>query len=264
MSALIRSIANLKETMHLPVKKLLKSGLILSLIAFPFFISGKKQLSSKYAFTDTSVTVNAAVAEITVAMEAQMLTDSLGLDRKGLSAKALEYALKGYNSLLAKGIVDKNILSICDFSQSSSKKRLYIIDMLNKKLVVNTYVAHGKNSGSEFASSFSNKPESLKSSLGFYVTKSTYQGGHGLSLKIEGLEKGYNDKANFRNIVVHGSEYVGPDFLKFNACCGRSYGCPAIPSAETPMVIKTIKDGSCLFIYHPNKDYLRNSKLINS
>lgn len=250
--------------MHLPVKKLLKSALILSLIAFPFFISGKKQLASKYAITDTSAAAIISVPENSAAFEAQMLTDSLGLDKKGLSAKALEYALKGYNALVAKGLLDKNILSICDFSQSSRKKRLYIIDMLNKKLVVNTYVAHGKNSGSEFARSFSNKPESLKSSLGFYVTKSTYQGGHGLSLKIEGLEKGYNDKADFRNIVVHGSEYVGPDFLKFNACCGRSFGCPAIPSAETPLVIKTIKNGSCLFIYHPDKDYLRHSKLINS
>lgn len=250
--------------MHLPAKKLLKYGLILSLIAFPFFISGKKQLSSKYVITDTSAAAIIPTTEDIIAIEAQMLTDSLGLDKKGLSAKALEYALKGYNSLLAKGILQKNILSICDFSQSSRKKRLYIIDMLNKKLVVNTYVAHGKNSGSEFAKSFSNKPESLKSSLGFYVTKNTYQGGHGLSLKIQGLERGYNDKADFRNIVVHGSNYVGPDFLKFNACCGRSFGCPAIPSAETPMVIKTIKEGSCLFIYHPDKDYLRHSKLINS
>lgn len=252
-----------RKPMHLPVKKALKSVLILSLIVFPFLISGKKQISSKYVI-DNTVAPIVSISNSTIAWQAQMLTDTLGLAEKGLSIRALEYALKGYNTLLTKGLLDKNILSICDFSQSSKKKRLYIIDMLNKKLVVNTYVAHGRNSGSEYANSFSNKPESLKSSLGFYLTKSTYQGGNGLSLKMQGLEKGYNDKADRRNIVVHGSEYVGPDFLRYNACCGRSFGCPAVPSAENPLVIQTIKNGSCFFIYHPDKDYLRHSKLINS
>ncbi|MEO6916209.1 MAG: murein L,D-transpeptidase catalytic domain family protein [Chitinophagaceae bacterium] len=253
--------------MHFSIKKVGKTGLILSLMAMPFFISGKKQLSSAYFMAkaaDSAAAFPGHTAVNTVALQAQVLNDSLDLDKKGLSEKALEYALRGYNTLMAKGLLDKGILSICDFSQSSRKKRLYIIDVKNKKLVLNTYVAHGRNSGAEFANSFSNKPESLKSSLGFYLTKSTYQGGHGLSLKIQGLEKGYNDKADFRNIVVHGSEYVGPDFLKYNNCCGRSYGCPAIPSAETALVIKAIKNGSCLFIYHPDKGYLRHSKLINS
>ncbi len=131
------------------------------------------------------------------------------------------------------------------------------------KISVNTYVAHGRNSGGEFAKFFSNRPESHKSSLGFYITGKTYQGQHGLSLQIMGIEKGINDKALARKIVVHGSGYVGCNFLENNPFIGRSYGCPAIPASETEEIINTIKEGSCLFIYHPSKNYITKSKLLN-
>jgi hypothetical protein len=194
-----------------------------------------------------------------------MLNDSLHLESKGLSLEALQYALRGFRYLQQNGVVfNKEILSICDFSQSSGSKRLYIIDIEKRKLVLNTYVAHGKNSGSEYAKSFSNNLNSLKSSLGFYITANTYSGGHGLSLKMNGLEKGINDKANARNIVVHGSEYVGGKYVKSNNVSGRSFGCPAVPVKESRVVINTIKDGSCLFIYHPTQKYLRQSKFLNS
>src|SRR5690606_9287043 len=146
-----------------------------------------------------------------------------------------------------------DVLSICDFSQSSKRKRLYIIDLEQKKLLMQTFVAHGKNSGSEYAKNFSNRPESHQSSLGFYVTRSTYYGEHGLALKIDGLERGINDKAFARNIVVHGSDYVGNSFLKNNKKIGRSFGCPAVPREQAPKIIQTIKQGTCLFIYHPSK-----------
>lgn len=236
--------------------------MLVCFLASPFLMSGTTKVAIRKPPVDSITAIGSA--ENALASQVQMLDDSLGLEEKGLSHKALEYALKGYNYLVSKGMLGKSILSICDFSQSSRNKRLYIIDPVNLKLVLNTYVAHGRNSGAEYATSFSNKPESLKSSLGFYLTKSTYQGGHGLSLRIEGLERGFNDNANARNIVVHGSQYVGPDFLRYNACCGRSYGCPAIPSDEISQVIQTIKDGSCLFIYHPSQDYLKRSKIINS
>jgi hypothetical protein len=236
---------------------------VLITFTFPFIISGtsKTVVRAPLAIVNPDKPSSANMA----AVQAFLLNDSLHLDTKGLSKQVLEYALKGYNYLEKKGLIYKNpILSICDFSQSSKNKRLYIIDVQNKKLVLNTYVAHGKNSGAEYARSFSNAPESLKSSLGFYLTRNTYSGSHGLSLKIDGLEKGFNDKANKRNIVVHGSDYVGTDFLQANACCGRSYGCPAVPSAESSFVINTIKDGSCLFIYHPTKTYLKKSRILNS
>lgn len=242
---------------------ILKFLFLTALISFPFIISG----TSKKVIVKPYPVLNSIEHSLTnmISVQALILNDSLHLDAKGLSKQALEYALKGYNYLENKGLINKNpILSICDFSQSSRNKRLYIIDVENKKLVLNTYVAHGRNSGAEFARSFSNAPESLKSSLGFYLTRNTYSGSHGLSLKIDGLEKGFNDKANKRNIVVHGSDYVGTDFLESNSQCGRSYGCPAVPSAESSFVINTIKDGSCLFIYYPTKNYLKHSKILNS
>ena len=239
------------------------SCFITLLVSFPFLINGKTKPVVKYKPVLSAKSVSGF--SLFVAAEATMLNDSLHLDTKGLSINALEYALKGFNYLQQKGLLlNKNILSICDFSQSSKNKRLYVIDIENKKLVLNTYVAHGKNSGSEYANSFSNNPNSLKSSLGFYITGGTYMGGHGLSLKIKGLEKGFNDKADGRNIIVHGSEYVGDNFVAYNSFCGRSYGCPAVPSQESPLVINTIKNGSCLFIFHPTQKYLKQSRILNS
>ncbi|MEP7259039.1 MAG: murein L,D-transpeptidase catalytic domain family protein [Flavitalea sp.] len=196
--------------------------------------------------------------------ESHVIYDSLKLETFGLERKAFEYAWLGYQTLLEKGkLKNAGIFSICDFSQSSCKKRLYIIDVAEMKVVLNTYVAHGRKSGGEFARYFSNLPKSHKSSLGFYITESTYFGGHGLSLKIKGLEKGINDKADARNIVIHGSDYVGDRFLEENPFNGRSFGCPAIPASQTSEIINTIKDGSCLFIYHPTKLYLATSKILN-
>ncbi len=197
--------------------------------------------------------------------ECDMLYDSLQLGGSGLSEAALEYAMKGYQYLQGKGMVVKDVLSICDFSQSSRNKRLYIIDLANKKLLFNTYVAHGRNSGAEYATSFSNKAESLKSSLGFYVTQGTYIGSHGLSLKITGVEKGFNDNALNRNIVIHGCEYTADPFIRSNSYCGRSYGCPAVPSQVSYDIIEAVKDGSCLFIYHPSAaNYLVKSSILHS
>jgi len=192
--------------------------------------------------------------------EADSLYSEIDLGSYGLSEKAFEYALKGYTYLIEHHQITKSdIISICDFSQSSRNKRLYIVDLEEKKVLINTYVAHGRKSGSEYARSFSNSMQSHKSSLGFYVTDQTYYGDHGLALKIRGLERGFNDKASARNIVIH-----GPDFIKFNKFNGRSFGCPAVPSSEADEVIQAIKNGTCLFIYHPTKKYIARSKILNS
>jgi hypothetical protein len=193
------------------------------------------------------------------------LYDEIDLKALGLTKRAFAYALKGYYYLLDHHRLSRtNILSICDLSQSSRNKRLYILDLEQKSVIINTYVAHGRNSGKEYARSFSNNPASHKTSLGFYVTEDTYYGTNGLSLKICGMERGFNDRAIGRNIVIHGSEYVGPDFLQMNSYTGRSYGCPAVPADETETVINAIKGGSCLFIYHPTKKYISRSKILNS
>src|SRR5580704_8162085 len=189
--------------------------------------------------------------------EVTNLYEQIDLKEIGLTRKAFENALKGYYYLLDHHWLNKtNILSICDMSQSSRSKRFYVLDLEQKTVLVNTYVAHGRNSGGEFANSFSNSPSSHKSSLGFYITQGTYYGNNGLSLKIRGMERGFNDRAGGRNIVVHGSVYVGPDFLEMNQFCGRSYGCPAVPADESETIIDLIKEGSVLFIYHPTKKYL--------
>lgn len=186
------------------------------------------------------------------------------LHEYGLSEEAFNYAWKGYQKLLEENKLSRTgYLTICDFSQSSRQKRLYIIDVVNRQLITNTYVAHGKNSGGEYATRFSNKPESLQSSLGFYITAQTYIGEHGLSLRVNGVDPGYNDKALARTIVIHGAAYVDAARVKAGMYMGRSWGCPAVPQKESGTIITTIKNGTCLFIYHPGKAYLLGSKILN-
>jgi hypothetical protein len=193
-----------------------------------------------------------------------MLYDSLQLDNFGLSREVMQMAYKGQQELINRGeLGNEELIAVCDFSQPSSKKRLYIIDTRNYKVVYNTYVAHGKNSGLNYAERFSNTPESLQSSLGFYRTKGTYFGKHGLSLKLEGLERGFNNNAEARAVVMHGAEYIG-DNRAGSAYMGRSFGCPAVPQAQSQKIINILKNGSCLFIYHPTQKYLSASKILNA
>ena len=191
------------------------------------------------------------------------LYNKLNLQSLGLSYKAMQYAYKGYEVLKQKGAIKKDaVLTVIDFSQSSRKKRMYIIDVDEEKLLHQTYVAHGKNSGLDMATRFSNKPESFQSSLGFYVTKQTYFGKHGLSLRLEGKDKGFNCKAEARAVVLHGADYVGKHRVK-SGYNGRSFGCPAVPRAESAKIINWIKDGTCLFIFHPSNSYLHGSSILN-
>lgn len=172
-------------------------------------------------------------------------------------------ALKGFTKLKEKGLITKNILTLIDFSLSSNTKRLWVIDLNSNVVLFNSLVAHGRNTGDEFANSFSNAAESFKSSLGFYATGEIYKGKHGNSLKLDGLEKGINSNARERAVVIHGADYVSDSFIHNNKRLGRSLGCPAIPLALTDKIISTIKDKSCLFIYYPSSDYKVASRLIS-
>lgn len=241
----------------------------LSLAFFPVFKAARHQATASAA-TSVKEVINSAADHTaeddnSAAAVSAMLYEKLQLNALGLSLEALQYAYQGYLVLLEKGTIqNSDILTIVDFSQSSRKKRLYIIDVKNLKVLMNTYVAHGKNTGVDMATNFSNTPESLQSSLGFYVTKATYMGKHGLSLRLDGQEKGFNDKAEERAVVVHGADYIGSHRLG-SAYMGRSFGCPAVPQHQAQEVIKTIKDGTCMFIYHPSaSNYLQKSKLLNS
>lgn len=185
----------------------------------------------------------------------------LRLDSLGLSTNAFEHALAGWNNLKKKGLLaNESILTIADFSQPSTSKRLYIIDIEKNQLLFNTYVAHGRNSGKEQAITYSNKSKSHKSSPGFYRTEATYYGSNGYSLKLSGLDKGINDNAFRRAIVVHGADYVSESLIKSQGYIGRSYGCPAIPSDLAQPIINTIKNGSCLYIYTPH--YANQSRFV--
>ena len=191
------------------------------------------------------------------------LYSKLNLAALGLAKEALDYAVKGYEKLVQSGQVsNQQYLTVVDFSQPSSSKRFYLIDMQNGELVWNTYVAHGKNSGTSMAENFSNKTNSNASSLGFYVTKSTYSGKHGLSLRIAGLDEGFNNNAEARAVVVHGSAYVNAQRANSNTV-GRSWGCPAIPQAEVANVINYIKGGTVLFLYAPDENYIEHSTVLN-
>ena len=171
-------------------------------------------------------------------------------------------ALKGFYLLKEKGVVKKNILTLIDFSLSSNAKRLWVIDLTTNTILYNSLVAHGRNTGDEFASSFSNSAQSFKSSLGFYATGEIYTGKHGKSLKLDGLEKGINSNARARAVVIHGADYVSKTFIQNNKRLGRSLGCPAIPMELTNEIIQTIKDKSCLFVYYPSEAYKVASKLV--
>lgn len=183
----------------------------------------------------------------------------------GLSKQAFDYAIKGYHYLLQKNMLhNTGVITIVDYSKPSSEKRLYVLDMNEGKILFQTLVAHGRNSGYIYAKDFSNAASSLKTSLGFYVTANTYNGNNGYSLKLQGCERGINDKAMERAIVLHGAEYATEDFLQHNGYLGRSHGCPAVPEQLSKKIIDVIKNGSCMFLYYPAKKYTSNSKILNS
>lgn len=207
--------------------------------------------------------INEEEDKLSAEARAASLYENMELEKIGLTKDALVYAMKGYEKLLEAGKIKKSsVLTVIDFSQRSDKKRMYIIDVEKEEVLINTYVSHGKNTGLKYAEKFSNIHESLQSSLGFYVTKGTYHGKHGLSLRLGGMEEKFNDNAESRAIVVHGATYIGAHRLKA-AYMGRSFGCPAVPKEISAKVINLIKDGTCMFIYHPSNNYLKGSKLLN-
>lgn len=193
---------------------------------------------------------------VTSTKDISYVYDSLNLDEKGLAQPAFDYAISSYSKLKEKGLLDNDsIITIVDFDQPSYKKRMYIIDIKHYKVLFNTWTAHGKNTGAAVAKNFSNTPESLKSSLGVFVTEDTYMGKHGYSLRLVGLEKS-NSRAYQRAIVVHGARYVSQEFINNMGYIGRSFGCPAVPNELSKPIIDKIKGGSCFFIYssayHPS------------
>lgn len=203
----------------------------------------------------------------TFANVAEQMYASIGFENSNkLNPEAFYKAYLGFENLKKAGNLpaESHLLTICDFSLSSTEKRLWVIDLNDHKILFSSLVAHGKNTGDEFAQKFSNTESSLQSSLGFYITESTYNGSNGYSLKLEGMDSGYNDAALQRAIVMHGADYVSENFIKSQHRIGRSWGCPAVPRELAEPIINSIKGKNCLFIYYPDTEYLSNSKWLKS
>ena len=172
-------------------------------------------------------------------------------------------AFEGYEQLKNQGKIENDVLTIVDFSLPSTEERMWVIDMKTKTILLQSLVAHGRNSGDNMATNFSNVSESFQSSLGFYTTGEVYQGKHGFSLRLDGMEKGINDNARNRAVVIHGADYVSKSFIKQHGRLGRSQGCPAVPYEVHETLINKIKNKSCLFIYHSSRNYVAQSKLVS-
>ncbi len=190
--------------------------------------------------------------------ESQSLYEQMGLE-KLIRFDAFKSAYTGYKRLNKS---NNSLLTLIDFSQPSTQKRLYVLDLMKKEILFVSYVSHGRNSGGNYATSFSNRDGSHQSSLGFYRTVNTYNGGNGYSLQLDGLEKGINDKAMQRAIVIHGADYCSEKVIRSTGRLGRSFGCPALPRELTKPIIETIKGGSLLFIYADQPEYLTNSEIL--
>lgn len=197
--------------------------------------------------------------------EINLIYSAAKLSYVGLPLNTFALAMKGFTKLRNQNLINADsIITIIDFEKSSSQKRLYVVDLKTKSVLFQTLVAHGKNSGKEYARSFSNEESSYKSSLGFYITRNTYEGSNGFSLRLEGTENGINNKAMERAIVMHGAGYASESTIYQLGFLGRSWGCPALPESLNKPIINKIKDGNMLFIYYPDQDYLKKSSILNS
>lgn len=221
-----------------------------------------EQIKQKGISTDPElIAANAKTSFITKCKSVYSIIDANGYSLP--SFESFLAAFEGYENLRLQGKLDSEILTIIDFSLSSVHERMWVVDMKTQKVLLRSLVSHGKNSGLEFATNFSNENESYKSSLGFYVTGESYNGKHGLSLRLDGMEFGINHNARARAVVIHGADYVSKSFIKNHGRLGRSQGCPAVPYEVHKELIETIKGKSCVFIYHPTSAYVSKSKLVS-
>lgn len=237
----------------------LRSVLFISTVAIGIVVLGMSAFSAPAERAPEVITAPVKKVSSYAGYYQQLKLDSLKLSRE-----AFDYALQGYERLKAAGeLQNDRVLSIVDFSLPSSQKRLFIIDMKSGRLLFNTYVSHGRNSGEHMATRFSNRPESFQSSLGFYITGNTYSGQHGYSLQLDGQERGINDNALSRKIVVHGAAYVSERNIAQQGFLGRSLGCPAIPEKLHKPIINAIRNGSCLFLYSANQQYIAQTSMLD-
>lgn len=233
----------------------------LMLLAFGLMFLNLSWKTSKDTITNSPTNLKDTVTQVTAKISFSDYVNTLysetDLEKSGLAHSVFEKAMTGFTNMKnqQKLSTEKSIITIVDFTKASTEKRMWIVDLANKKLLLNTYVAHGQGSGANMATSFSNVEESHQSSLGFYIANETYFGKHGLSLKLDGQDKGLNDLARNRAIVVHGASYVSENFIKNTGRLGRSFGCPAVSEELNATVIGLIKGKTCFFINGNSNNY---------
>lgn len=197
--------------------------------------------------------------------QSQAIYEDWNLDKDNLDPQVFELALRGYFYMKLHGeLENERFLTVIDYSLTSKKRRLWVLDIYRGRVVFHDLVAHGKYSGGEFARSFSNRYQSKKSSLGFLKTGSIYNGRHRRSLKLHGQEYGVNHNAFGRGIVIHGAYYVHQQYVKDDETIGRSFGCPAVPQDLVHTLVDAIEGGSCVFHYYPDESYIQNSRILNA
>jgi hypothetical protein len=205
----------------------------------------------------TTKTTKAISAKEHFAQYLEDIYNTAQLNETGLDLAVFQKAVTGYFNLKAANKVPQysSVITIVDLAKSSCTKRMWIVDLINKDLVLNTWVAHGNGSGDDLPNYFSNTSDSHASSLGFYITEGIYNGKHGRSLKLNGMDAGFNDNARARAIVVHAAPYVSQGSINQLGRLGRSEGCPAVSPKVAKKVINIIKGGSVLFINGNDKNY---------
>lgn len=208
-------------------------------------------------FSKTTLPAQPVTEDSLYIQHVHQIYDRAHLEQAGLNPEVFEKALTGFYNLKNSGRIsaEKSIITIADFDQSSMKKRLWIIDLKKDSLLLNTWVAHGNRSGDDLATHFSDANDSNESSLGFYVTAEVYNGKHGRSLRLDGMDEGYNSNARKRSIVVHGAPYVSQSTINELGRLGRSQGCPAVPAELADLVINTIEGKTVIFINGTHQPY---------
>lgn len=210
-----------------------------------------------------AMTLCLAASGVAAAPGSQSLPEKLSRQAPALNKSVLHKAIAAMDCAISGGLQPADRLAVIDFSLPSSEPRLWIFDLPNKSLLLEELVAHGKNSGDNFATAFSNTEGSHQSSIGLFRAQESYVGRHGYSLRMDGLEPGINDKARDRAIVIHGADYVDPDWIERHGRIGRSQGCPAVRQEVAGQVVDNLKGGQFVFSYYPDKDWLRTSSYLN-
>lgn len=201
-----------------------------------------------------------------IARSAMSAFDGAAWDLTAIGAvdhEVFSLALGSAERAVARGDAKPSTLTVIDFSVPSTERRMFVYDLRSRVLLFEEHVSHGRNSGENVPTMFSNQPESFKSSIGLYRTGEGYFGKHGYSLRLDGLEKGFNDRARERAIVIHGAEYVNAATAKRQGRLGRSLGCPAVRPEIVARVIDTVKDGGLVFAYYPDRAWLDSSTYLN-